>query len=107
MVSSTQKDIPADEPQKTKLILRLTMNLREYQVQTQASNIQLKLKPDSNVGRELKNCFQHFQFVTYDENDLIADVGGYLGLLMGQSILALYDLGHENLKKLFSWYQKM
>ena len=44
LVSSTQKDIPADEPQKTKLILRLTMNLREYQVQTQASNIQLKLK---------------------------------------------------------------
>ena len=81
------------------------MNLREYQVHTQASNLQLK--PDSNVGRESKNCSQNFQYVTYDENDLIADVGGYLGLLMGQSILALYDLGYENLKKLISWYQKM
>ena len=107
LVSSTQKDIPADEPQKTKLILRFTMNLREYQVQTQASNSQPKLKPYPSEGRESKNCTQYFQFVTYDENDLIADVGGYLGLLMGQSILALYDLGHENLKKLFSWYQKM
>ena len=54
-----------------------------------------------------KNCPTYFQFVTYDANDFIADVGGYLGLLMGQSILALYDLGNEYFKKYISWYQKM
>ena len=40
----------------------------------------------------------YYQFITYDANDLIADVGGYLGLLMGQSILALYDLVNEYIK---------
>ena len=49
----------------------------------------------------------YYQFITYDANDLIADVGGYLGLLMGQSILALYDLGSEYFKKYISWYKKM
>ena len=33
-----------------------------------------------------------FQFNIYDNNDFIADVGGYLGLLLGQSIYGLYDI---------------
>ena len=32
------------------------------------------------------------QYVTYDTNAFIADFGGYLGLLLGQSIIAMYDM---------------
>ena len=31
------------------------------------------------------------QYKIYDLNSLIADVGGYLGLLMGHSLLSLYN----------------
>ena len=31
------------------------------------------------------------QYYTYDYPDLIADFGGFLGLLLGHSILSLYD----------------
>ena len=65
----------------------------------------LQFRNSSTLAAENMNAEFYFQFITYDENDLIADVGGYLGLLMGQSLLALYDLGHEYLLKLFSWYQ--
>ena len=47
-----------------------------------------------------------FQFIMYDFNNLIADTGGYLGLLMGQSILALYDLGADYLKTCLVWCRK-
>ncbi len=30
------------------------------------------------------------QYVIYDTNSLIADVGGYLGLLLGHSMLSLF-----------------
>ncbi len=33
------------------------------------------------------------QYYVYDSDSLIADVGGYLGLLLGQSLLGLYQLG--------------
>ena len=35
---------------------------------------------------------QLFQYIIYDGKALIADVGGYLGLLIGQSIYGLYEL---------------
>jgi hypothetical protein len=31
------------------------------------------------------------QYLTYDSDCLIADVGGYLGLLLGHSLLTFYD----------------
>ena len=31
------------------------------------------------------------QYVIYDFNSFIADVGGYMGLLLGSSILSLFD----------------
>ena len=33
-----------------------------------------------------------FQYITYDGNAFFADVGGYLGLLLGQSVIAIYDM---------------
>ena len=34
---------------------------------------------------------QEEQYIIYDLNSFIADVGGYMGLLLGSSILSLYD----------------
>ena len=34
---------------------------------------------------------QEEQYLIYDLNSFIADVGGYMGLLLGSSILSLYD----------------
>ena len=31
------------------------------------------------------------EYLTYDSNDFIADVGGYLGLLLGYSIFSIYE----------------
>ena len=33
-----------------------------------------------------------FQYIIYDGNSFVADVGGYLGLLVGQSFYGLYDV---------------
>ena len=33
-----------------------------------------------------------FQYIIYDWNSLLADLGGYLGLLVGQSIFDMYQL---------------
>ena len=32
------------------------------------------------------------EYLTYDRNSFIADVGGYLGLLLAYSILTIYEL---------------
>ena len=41
------------------------------------------------------------QYILYDYNRLIADTGGYLGLLLGQSILTLINVFVRALKKHF------
>ena len=33
------------------------------------------------------------EYYTYDTNSFIADVGGYLGLCLGLSLLSFFDLG--------------
>ena len=35
------------------------------------------------------------EYVIYDMNDFIADVGGYLGLLLGHSVLSIYFMSVE------------
>ena len=40
----------------------------------------------------LSNDVDLFQYIIYDWNSLLADVGGYLGLLVGQSIFGMYQL---------------
>ena len=35
------------------------------------------------------------QYVVYDTDSFIADVGGFLGLLLGHSMLSLYQLGNR------------
>jgi hypothetical protein len=40
------------------------------------------------------------QYLIYDSNSLIADIGGYLGLLLGSSLLSMYN---DVVGKLISW----
>ena len=32
------------------------------------------------------------QYIIYDWNNFVADVGGYLGLLLGQSVYGMYEI---------------
>ena len=40
------------------------------------------------------------QYVIYDSNSFIADVGGFMGLLLGFSLLSIYDEIEGLIKKL-------
>ena len=42
-----------------------------------------------NITR--KECF-NFKYMIYDWNSLLADMGGYIGLLLGQSVFGVYQL---------------
>lgn len=43
------------------------------------------------------------EYLVYDTNNLIADVGGYLGLLVGQSILGIYYLSTDWVTNMKLW----
>ena len=43
------------------------------------------------------------EYIVYDTSNFIADVGGYLGLLMGHSILSIYYLSTGWLSKMRIW----
>ena len=44
-----------------------------------------------------------FQYVVYDHNSFIADVGGFLGLLLGHSILSVYATTYDLIE---GWIKK-
>jgi hypothetical protein len=52
---------------------------------------------NTNILMHCKYIFGSFQVITLKENDLyttsnfMADVGGYMGLLLGASMLSIYD----------------
>ena len=46
----------------------------------------------------MKGSCNLFQYIVYDVNSLIADVGGYLGLLLGQSIYGIFEMATYWLK---------
>ena len=37
----------------------------------------------------------------YDGYDTIGDIGGYMGLLLGASLLSIYDIGHTLYRRFF------
>ena len=49
------------------------------------------------------NYNERKQFLLYDLTNFIADFGGYLGLLLGCSLLTFYDLGKEWISRLYEW----
>ena len=46
------------------------------------------------------------QYIVYDWNDFVADVGGYLGLLLGHSIYGMYDIIRSWISKCLGWSSK-
>ena len=49
----------------------------------------------------------HEEYIVYDTSNFIADVGGYLGLLMGHSLLSIYYLSTDWMSKVKIWrYEK-
>ena len=46
------------------------------------------------------------QYYTYDFSGFLADFGGYLGLLLGSSIMGCYDTLMDLVKKLFGKSKK-
>ena len=36
--------------------------------------------------------YSDFKYIIYDWNSLLADMGGYIGLLLGQSVFGVYQL---------------
>ena len=58
------------------------------------SNVEHELREQVKISKLALQDVKHtsFQYIIYDINDFIADVGGYLGLLLGQSIYGIYEL---------------
>ena len=50
---------------------------------------------------------QEEQYLIYDYNGFIADIGGYMGLLLGSSILSLFDLAEKFLRALHKSSMKL
>ena len=46
---------------------------------------------------------EYTQYIIYDETNFIANFGGYLGLLLGSSVLTFYDGGKIWMGKLYLW----
>ncbi len=46
------------------------------------------------------------QYITYDWWALTADFGGFLGLLLGHSILSVYDLGKVGMTQIIRYVRR-
>ena len=54
-------------------------------------------KLDQNMATPFHSRFQYYD---YDFNSFIADVGGFLGLLLGHSIYSFYQVAADWMKKM-------
>ena len=72
----------------------------EHQVYKQ---VLIKIRPEFHLLQNAK--WIHFQYIIYDWESMVADVGGFLGLLIGQSIYGIYD-GMINWLRLKNWSNK-
>ena len=58
------------------------------------------------IGISTKGRFQEMEeYLIYDFNSFTADVGGYLGLLLGQSLYGIYQIGASRFMSVigFKW----
>ena len=53
--------------------------------------LQLTIHERSHIEEE--------EYIIYDSNNLLAEIGGFLGLILGSSMLSLYDVVSERIKK--------
>ena len=72
-----------------------TLNTTMLTLQFYYSNIEHELREQVDfqaIYATIQSEHIPFQYIIYDLNALTADVGGYLGLLLGQSIYGLYEI---------------
>ena len=43
------------------------------------------------------------QYLLYGGSNLVADFGGFLGLLLSCSLLSFYDMGKDGIFRFYSW----
>lgn len=82
---------------------------QEYTLSREADRFRSREQADvgadiSLVGFMIKDGVVDITHETqmYDENDFISDFGGMMGLLLGASVLSLYELLAEVLKKCYT-----
>ena len=65
---------------------------------------------DLNIAHGKSHNLEVFQYYQYDMKGFFADIGGLLGLLLGASLLSLYDLivafAIHFRKKVSNWREK-
>ena len=68
-------------------------NIINYSIETKRRNEALDNNWTSQVFIQPKSSIQQYQeeYLTYDTNDLISSIGGYLGLFLGWSLLTLFE----------------
>ena len=81
---------------------------QEYSIHREADRFKQRDASDttdySSIGFMIKDGAIDITHETpmYDENDFISDFGGMMGLLLGASVLSLYELLAELLKKCYA-----
>ena len=88
ILSSSEKDISSMtgcKPSCTRMVYA------SKHVYTQKSNVLTEKTMTVTLEYASNRFLTREQYYTYDYPDLIADFGGFLGLLLGHSILSLYD----------------
>ena len=85
---SQQNENSLDDSKDSALQLTTIVPLSRYELREQVFSL--------NFDKILQNLtqfdFNFAQYLVYDWNSFIADVGGYLGLMLGQSIYGIYEI---------------
>ena len=86
--------LEADSPeQNDTLTIQLMLVTGEYEERKQVNSTKSKV-----INLPWDN-YLWFQYFVYDFDAFIADVGGFLGLLLGQSVFGIYEWITQNLPK--------
>ena len=71
-----------------------------FQAENQANIISIEFQLRLEVVITERSYEEREQYVIYDTNSFVADVGGYMGLLLGCSLMSLYNDVEALVKKL-------
>ena len=85
-------------------------NYNEFQIELSEMQVE-EIAWSWNLGKQSLKVFVHFlnghyeekeQYIIYDSNSMIADIGGYMGLLLGYSLLSIYEIAEQMWLKMMS-----
>ena len=80
----------------------------EYTRRLVSNSHEARSKDDNGTDKTMTHVFyfpsgryvEKRYYYTYNGNAFFADIGGYLGLLLGHSVLSFYDIAKRALKRL-------